>query len=381
MGKIYLDHNATTNTLAEVRDKVLSILDTPYNASSIHSYGRDARRLIEKSKKDILSALGANQDYDLIFTSSGTEANNLLVKGLSYDHLFLSPIEHISLIEPAKIQNNVTFLEVDNNGLLNLEKLEAALTTTDSGDKKIISVMLANNETGIIQDIKKISKIARKYGALIHTDAVQAFGKIEVNIDDLDVDLMTISSHKIGGMFGAAALIKRKNIDVSPIIHGGKQEMGFRAGTENIPAIIGFAVAANLITNMLEQYRSIEKLRDYIEESILKFVPEAKIYAKDCTRLPNTSCIAMPGATSEVQLINFDLEGFAISAGSACSSGKIDASHVLSAMNSADKLANNAIRVSLGLSNTEVEAAKFVETWKDVYNRISTVKTKEAILN
>ncbi len=355
---------------SSTKEKVFALMNAPYNASSIHKYGREARALLEEARSTILHALGdkCSKNYDLIFTSSGTEANNLLVKGFSDHHLLLSSIEHASLMESAACRDNVTFLPVDEDGLLKLDALEHSILSI-SNPKKIVSVMLANNETGVIQNLQTISEIARNHGALVHTDAVQAFGKIDVNASMLGVDLMTISAHKMGGVFGAAALVKRKNIQIAPLLHGGKQEQGLKPGTHNLFAILGFAEAVRLIPTLLVKYAQLRELRDSLEDQILTFAPEAKVYSKNCDRLPTTTCIAMPGMSSEAQLINFDLDGFAVSAGSACSSGKIELSHVLRAMGVEEGLARNAIRISLGLTNTELEAQKFVAAWRELYFR------------
>ncbi len=371
---IYFDHNATTTVLPEVKEAVFNIIDFPYNPSSIHYHGRKARHLMEDARKKILFSLGVEKDYDLIFTSSGTEANNLLIENVKDGHLFASSIDHISVIEPVKRSKNFDFIKVTAGGLLNIDDLEFKLKNCNS-KKKLVSVILANNETGVIQDIKTISSIAKKYSALIHTDAVQALGKINLNIEDLDIDFMTISAHKIGGLFGAAALIKKKNFNLVPMVVGGSQEKGERGGTENILAIIGFSEAVSLLPSILNEYINIKKIRDFIEDSILEFLPEVKIYSLQHSRLPNTSCIAMPKVNNEIQLMNFDLEGISVSAGSACSSGKVSVSHVLSAMNSEDKLAQNAIRISLGRGNTLLEAQKFVNIWKNIYIKANLYKT------
>lgn len=366
MDHIYLDHNATTNVLPSVREKVANLFDKPYNASSIHHFGRKGKAIVEDARRAILDSQNANiRNYDVIFTSSGTEANNMLVRSFENDNLFLSAIEHLSLIEAAKRHKKTQLISVDENGLLKLDELEMLLSSNNFGEKKVVSVMLANNETGVIQDIKTIAKIVHKHGAILHSDITQSYGKIELNLEDLDIDLATISAHKIGGIFGAGALIKKAEIQVKPMLFGGGQEKRMRAGTENVQAILGFGEAASMIKDMISAYSKIAKLRDYIEERLLN----AKIYSKDCLRLPNTSCLAMPGVGSETQVINFDLEGFAVSAGSACSSGKIDHSHVLYAMNPRDVLMSNAIRISLGTNNTTQEAERFASVWEAMYSK------------
>lgn len=367
MTQIYFDHNATTDVLPQVKKAIVAVLDKPYNASSIHSIGRQAKFLLTTARRTILQSLNAcEKEYELIFTSSGTESNNLLINGLEDFTFFIPPTEHASILETVKSKVNIQFIPIDKNGLIKLDELELLLANSPSS-KKIVSVMLANNETGLIQDIEKIAILAHKHGALMHTDAVQAYGKVDINVDNLNIDFITISSHKIGGTLGAAALIKKKNLELKAMIKGGKQENKLRAGTENIIAITGFSEAAKMIKSLISSYQSVMHLRDSLEEKILNISPDAKIYSKQCERLPNTSCIAMPNVISETQLITFDLSGVAISAGSACSSGKIDKSHVLSAMDNNDPLASNAIRVSLGLSNTMEEIDKFVKLWSETY--------------
>ncbi len=371
MKYVYLDYNATAPLLKEVKATMLSVLDMPYNSSSVHNIGRRAKSMIEVARSNILTAIGAPYDqYQLIFTSSGTEANNLVIHNFADSHLFVSAIEHASILKSALDKPNVTIIKVCNNGLLNLEELELELVKSKASTK-LVSVMSANNETGVIQNIQEITKIAHKYNALVHTDAVQAFGKIDINVRVLNVDLITISTHKCGGPLGVAALIYRKSIALQPQIIGGGQERGIRSGTENISAIVGFGKIAELIGHILSQYVQVYKLRNLLEESIMLLVPEVKIFSRNVLRLPNTTCLTMPFIHHETQLINFDLAGFAVSAGAACSSGKIETSTVLRAMGVDQNTANTAIRLSLGANNTLNEINKFITTWQLMYNRLA----------
>lgn len=371
MDYIYFDHNATTNVLPRIRESVSALFDKPYNASSIHYFGRKAKGIIEDARRAILNSQSASiKDYDVIFTSSGTEANNMFVHSFEDANLFLSSIEHLSLLEAAKSHKKTKIINVDQNGLLKLDELEKLLSESHENEKKVVSVMLANNETGVIQDIKTISQIVHKHGAILHSDITQGYGKIEINLEELDIDIATVSAHKIGGIFGAGALIKKAQIQVKPLLLGGGQEKRMRAGTENVQAILGFGEAASMLKDTILAYTKVKTFRDYIEKKLL----DAKIYCKDCARLPNTSCLAMPGINSEAQVIKFDLEGFAVSAGSACSSGKINYSHVLYAMDSSDALINNAIRISLGQNSTMEEAKKFASTWERIYQKNTTKK-------
>lgn len=377
---IYLDHNATTPASSDVQAHVFLLMDQPSNASSLHEKGRDAKNLIETSRKTIMGCLGINHlSHDLVFTSSGTEANNTVLRSFEDYHLFISKIEHASLIKIAEKFNEVTFLDVDANGVVGSKYLEKALKNCSS-DKKLVSIASANGETGVVQDIKELARIAHEEGAIFHSDMVQSFGKLEVSLRDLDVDLATISSHKIGGIVGAAALVKKAHIQIKPLIIGGGQERGMRAGTENTYAISAFGKASGAIDKTIEKFKEIAELRDYLESQIMKFVPNAKIYSKDAERLPNTSCISMPGVPSNVQLINFDIRRICVSIGSACSSGVTEESHVLRAMclNNPDN--KNTIRVSLGVNTTEEEIESLIEAWKDIYTSVS-VKNNKIIEN
>lgn len=368
--RIFLDNNATTLMDQEVIQVMVDLLqlNSPYNASSIHEDGRKARSILENSRQQIASALGFEahkDDLQIIFTSSGTEANNLVSYSYQNYPMLVGVTEHVSIIE-ASHPNKIS-IPVDKNGIICAKTLTKLLKLTPGN--KIVSVMLANNETGVIQDIKSLVKIAHEEGAIFHCDASQALTKINIDIKDLDCDLLTISSHKCGGPIGAAALIAKKNLNLKNMIRGGKQEHGLRAGTENIIAIAGFGLAASNYKKKIEQYKKISALRDELEKEIMNFAAKAKIIAQDVLRLPNTSSIRMPNVKSEEQLIKFDLAGVSVSAGSACSSGRIASSYVLKEMGIEEKIANEVIRVSLGLNTTKNEIEHFISLWKEMYNR------------
>jgi cysteine desulfurase len=368
---IYLDHNATALTLKEVLEVIVPMMEKPANPSSIHKQGRIAKGLVEEARRNIMDSLNINQfDYDLIFTSSGTESNNMILNGTEECHLFLPATEHSSLTKIAYLRDNVTFLKVDKNGIVDIEYLIATLNEC-SAEKKLVSIAHANNETGVMQDIQMIARVVHEENAILHSDMIQTFSKIHCDLAALDIDIATISSHKIGGLHGAAAVIKKADIDLPALLRGGGQERGFRAGTENTYAIASFGQASKLIKVKLPEYNKIEELRNYLESQILEFVPEVKIYSKECERLPNTSYIAMPGVSNQTQLINFDLKGFSVSAGSACSSGVVEKSHVLAAMDEKDWMSQNAIRVSLGLSNSKKDIDGFINSWKEIYISLS----------
>lgn len=368
----YLDNNATTEMLPEVKTLLMKSISEKgaLNPSSIHSPGREAKHLVEDARNTIIKALNADlRNFNVIFTSSGTEANNTLIKGLSDDtDLFISAIEHSSLLKPSKKRNNTFFIKVTNDGLIDLNDLMQKLEQSKNKEK-LISIMLANNETGVIQDFPKIIEIAKEHNAFVHTDASQAFGKISFDFEELPVDAITISSHKIGGPLGASALIKRKKLKLTPLIEGGPQEDNMRAGTENILGIIGFAEAVKFIKTTVQKHQNQKENRDYLEKELKEIDKNLKIYAQNKNRLPNTSCIASSKFTSALQQIHMDLENIAISGGSACASGKVSRSHVLAAMDNNDELIQNAIRVTLGINSTQSEINHFIDSWKKLYIR------------
>jgi len=359
--RVYLDHNATTAVKPDVWEAIEALPALPYNPSSVHSYGREARRLVEEARKRLLQAVGADDSYQCVFTASGSEANNLALKGVVSDLLLVSAIEHASVLQCEHATTKL--IPVTEAGIVDVTALEAMLA--EATGTVCISVMLANNETGIIQPIIAIAALAARYHALLHCDAVQAFGKIAVDIKTLGIDMLTLSAHKCGGLLGAAALVVKKKIALKAVIQGGGQERGMRSGTENVPAIVGFGTAAMTA----EHYNAarIAMLRDRLEEAL----PKAVIIGKDQQRLPNTSMMIMPAVSSEVQIIDFDLQGIAISAGSACSSGKVTVSHVLLAMGVTKAAASCAIRVSLGESTIEDDIKQFIAVWNELYSRQS----------
>lgn len=368
----YLDHNATTPMCRQAQEAMSLVWNMPLNASSIHSYGRNARKLLEESKESILSAAGASETR-LITTSSGTEANNLAMKGLDNVDILVSAIEHLSILKSADYSG---VIPVDENGIIRLDALENLLKNNTR--KTLISVMLANNETGTIQPIKEVVMIAKKYGAYVHSDAIQAFGKIPVSMDDLGVDMITISAHKLGGPIGSAALLVKKPLTLKAQITGGGQEQGFRSGTENVAAIIGFSSAVES-RKKLGANDNIRALRDWMEDRLEKIAGNGIIISKNSSRLPNTCCIQMPNVSNETQLIHFDMENIAVSAGSACSSGKVEISHVLLAAGIDKEIASQTIRVSLGVNTKRNEIEKFINSWEKLYIRMN--KEKLSITN
>ncbi len=367
MTGIFLDHNATTPIVPEALEAMQQVYSEPCNPSSVHSFGRHARKLLDEARARIAKTCSA-EGATVIFTGSGTESNNLALHGLEdVQDIFISATEHVSIMKPADVKG-ASHIPVDENGLVRLGALERMLKNVDG--KVLVSVMLANNETGVIQPIHDIAKLVYQYGGYMHTDASQVLGKIALDFTALNVDMMTISGHKFGGPVGAAALIMKTGLHIKAQLLGGGQESGYRPGTENVPAIVGMAKAAELAMP------ASSELRDYLEQEIKATAAEAMIFGENAGRLPNTTSIALPGMKAETQLINFDLAGIAVSAGSACSSGRVTTSHVLLAMGVEKDIAASAIRVSLGNNTTKEEVDSFLTVWKSNYN--NTISSKEA---
>ncbi|XVN42588.1 MAG: cysteine desulfurase family protein [Candidatus Rickettsia vulgarisii] len=368
---LYLDHNAITWIHPKVRDFVISLLDEAvYNPSSIHSNGRGARAIVEKARIQIAESVGIDinsREYELIFTSSGTESNNLLMNSYLDDKIFISSVEHLSIFAHSKYRNNIKFIKVDNNGIIDINDLDKLLSNSTSS-KKLVSVMLANNESGVIQNIRELAVVARKYGAEFHSDCVQAFGKIPVNIPELGIDFVTLSSHKIGGMQGSSVLIAKKNHPLKAMMIGGGQEKNIRSGTENVIAIASFGLASEIVGQEVDdRYQKMKMLQDCLEENLLKY-NDIKIVSKNVKRLPNTTLLIITNSDPQTKLIAFDLHGVAVSSGSACSSGKVGKSHVLEAMGYNDDECKSSLRISFNYQQTIKDVKKFIEIFEKVYN-------------
>lgn len=364
-GYHYLDYNATSPLRPCVIEAMREGYLAPHNPSSVHKMGRQAHKMLTDARHKIASHLSCFAN-EIIFTSSGTEANNLVLRGFGERSLMVSAVEHASILKPAQMLG-ADILPVDENGLLRLDILEARLAAL--ARPALISVMMVNNETGVIQPIADITKIAHAYGALVHTDAAQALGKIPLDLGILPVDMMTLCAHKIGGPVGAAALILRQNIAIKPWLLGGGQELGRRAGTEPLALIMGFAALIEEVAQCKE-VAALLALRDMLEATIISIAADAHIFGASVARVCNTSSIYMPLASSETQLMHFDLSGFAVSAGSACSSGRIAHSHVLAAMGVEEHQKNNTIRVSLGWQTTQEAVMQFAQSWQMLYTRL-----------
>ncbi|MFI4983834.1 MAG: cysteine desulfurase family protein [Rickettsiales bacterium] len=359
---VYLDHNATTPLLPSVKEAIADLMDLPLNSSAVHSYGREAKMLVEKARGMVADLIGADDRYQIIFTATGTEANNLALHGTHYNKV-CSNIEHASVFNCI----GQGLIPVDNHGVIKLDELEKIASS--SAEKLLISLMSANNETGVIQPLKEAVAIAHKYGHLIHSDATQSIGRIDFNISELDLDMTTVSSHKMGGPFGAAALVYKKDITVTPIMHGGGQEFRIRPGTLNTRAIYGFGVAAGVAKNIIGNFEKIADLRNYLDAKIQGICPTTIIFGKEALRLPNTSSFTMPNVSNETQLIHFDINHIAISAGAACSSGKIDLPRVQMSMGYSEEVARTSIRVSMGYNTSKADVDKFIATWNELYTK------------
>jgi cysteine desulfurase len=364
MSHVYFDHNATTQIDARVLDAMLPWMSAQSgNPSSRHQFGRAAREAVAQAREQVARACGA-QASQVVFTASGTEANNLAIKGLvdyvPRGQILSSAVEHPCVTRSAMamraLGHTSNSIPVDSDGKVDPTQMKAQLNQPTS----LVSVMLANNETGVLQDVAELAEIARALGSLMHTDAVQALGKIALNFNDLNVHAMTVSSHKLHGPQGAAALILDKRVDIQPLLHGGGQERGLRSGTENVAAIVGFGLACELASQQLADYQGHTlSLRTQLEEGLAAM--NATIFGAQSTRLSNTSFFAMDGIEGETLVVALDRKGYAVASGSACSSDSTEPSAVLLAMGVQEELARGAVRVSLGTQNSAQQVADFLQ--------------------
>ena len=371
--RTYLDYNATAPLRPEASAALVEALGRCGNASSVHSEGRAARASIEAARADVAGLVNA-EPAQVIFTGGGTEANNLAIRGVigaeGVTRILVPGIEHPSVLETAAAAAAgvpVRRIAVTSEGLADLADLQRALSDDDG--RALVCVMLANNETGAIQPVMEIARLAHEHGALMHTDAVQAAGKVETDFRVLGVDMMALSGHKIGGPQGVGALIVRDGIKLDPQALGGGQELKRRAGTENVPAIAGFGAAARCAADGLAGTAAIAELRDHMERAIVSRLPDAVVLCAGTSRLPNTTCLAVPGVSAEYLVIALDLAGFAVSSGSACSSGKVARSHVLEAMGLDGDTGDSAVRVSLGWANEPGEIDRFAGALVEICER------------
>lgn len=365
MNPVYLDYNATAPVKPAVAAAVGRALEVVGNPSSVHSFGRAARKLIEDSREAV-ARLANCRASEVVFTASATEANNLVLAGAGRARRIVSAIEHPAVLKTARaLDGETVVLPVDADGVVVLEALEAALK--EDGERTLVSLMLANNETGALQPVAEAARLAHAQGALIHCDAVQAPGRVAWSLATLGVDYLSLSAHKFAGPKGIGALIARDGAPLKATVIGGGQERGRRAGTENLPGIAGMAEAAKAVPDELAARERIRALRDALETRVIEIEPRVHVFSAKAERLPNTSCLTMPGVQSETQVMALDLAGVAASAGSACSSGKVEPSHVLRATGISDAISGCAIRVSLGWGTTPEDIDAFVEAWRALY--------------
>lgn len=381
MNTVYFDHNSTTAMHPAVLEAMLPWMQGQYgNATSRHVYGRCARDAVEAARRVIAQSVGV-QPAQVVFTSGGTEANNWAIKGmaaqLTPSQLLISAIEHPCVSRAAMSVTTqgwqVNTLAVDANSVVDLALAEQALHT----DTGLVSVMLANNETGAIQPLAELARLAKRQGAWLHTDAVQAFGKLTVDFHALGVQAMTLSSHKIGGPIGVGALVLDKRVDIAPLLHGGGQERGLRSGTENVAGIVGFAEACTqAMATLTSRAQHCANLRDLLESGLRQI--GATLFATEATRLANTSFFAMPNIEAETLVIALDKAGYAVASGSACSSDSTEPSHVLLAMGVSPETARGAIRVSLGADNTLTQIAGFLTALQQEVTRLQGLNAMAA---
>jgi cysteine desulfurase len=369
---IYLDYNATQPVRPEVRDALVEMLVEPTNASSVHRFGQRARVCVEQARSEVAALIGASADA-IIFTSGATEANTTALVGTTLRHVIVSAIEHPSVRNAVAIPNVVP---VDANGLLDLIALDRMLSQLDGPG--LVSLMLANNETGVIQPVAEAAAITHAHGGLLHSDATQAPGRIAVDVHQLDVDFLTLSAHKLGGSQGAGALYVRDGISLNPLFRGGGQESRRRGGTENVAAIVGFGVAARLAGDGGRLAARLTDLRNRMEAKLAAIAPEIVVHGAGAMRLANTSCFGVSGLSAETALIGLDLAGIAVSSGAACSSGAVEPSPVLLAMGVPEATAREAIRVSLGWMTQSSDIDHLVESWAIVYRRAKATRSATA---
>lgn len=377
MNKIYFDHNATTPVDEEVFEAMLPFLKDEWgNPSSIHWAGRGPRKAVDEAREKLAQFLNC-QPVEIVFTSSGTEGDNHAIKGVVYskkakgNHIITTKVEHPAVLNTCKyLEKNgfeVTWLGVDSQGMLDLDELKKAIRP----ETTLITVMYANNETGTIFPIEEIGNIAKEHGVIFHTDAVQAAGKLPLDMKSLNVDLLTLSGHKLYGPKGIGALFMRRGMKLVPIIHGGHHERNRRGGTENVSGIVGLGKAAEIAArDMDKETTHLTKLRDRIEAGLTEKIPHVYLNGHPTERLPNTVNLSFEFVEGESLLLNLDMKGIAASSGSACTSGSLEPSHVLIAMGLTHELSHGSLRFSLGRSNTTEDVEYLIEELPPIVERM-----------
>ncbi len=377
MNTIYLDNNATTKTDEEVVKTMMPyLLDNYGNPSSIYKLGRENRKVVEESREKIAEILNCKPD-EIYFTSGGSESDNTAIRGIAYsyknkgNHIITSKIEHPAVLETCKQLEKegfeVSYISVGENGIINLEELKNAIKPTTT----LITIMFANNEIGTIQPIEEIGKIAKEHNIIFHTDSVQAIGSVEIDVEKLNIDSLSLSAHKFYGPKGIGVLYVKKGIKFNKFINGGHQEKNKRAGTENVVGIVGLSKAMELAYRDLEEHnKKIKELRDYYVSQVKEKIPYIKINGDMEKRLPGNSNISFRFIEGESLLLNLDLKGICASSGSACTSGSLDPSHVLLAIGLPHEIAHGSLRISIGKYNTKEEIDYVVESLVEIVGRL-----------
>ena len=375
MNIIYLDNSATTPIKSEVLQEMMPYLTTEYgNASSLYSVGRSAKRAIEKARNRVAELLNCNHN-EIYFTGGGSESDNIALKGFVYankekgNHIITSKIEHPAILETCKTLERqgfeVSYINVNENGIIDVEELRKSIKTNTI----LISVMTANNEVGTVQPIEEIAKIAHDNNIVFHTDAVQAIGNVQIDVEKMRIDMLSLSSHKINGPKGVGALYIKNGIEVEKFINGGHQEKDRRAGTENIAGIVGLGKAAEIARKNMEKHiRNLSKVRDYYIKKVQKEIPNIRINGSMENRLPGNANISFKGVNASELIFKLDERGICVSSGSACSSGNTNPSHVLTAMNVPEVYLNSAIRTTFGDNNTFEQVDYVVKILKQIIN-------------
>jgi cysteine desulfurase len=356
----YVDHNATSPLRPAAFDAMVEVLRIGGNPSAVHRVGRKARSLVDTARRQVAALVGC-LPAEIVFTSGGTEANNMALAGIGRRRVLVSAIEHESVLRAVP---DAAIVPVDGEGVIDLAALERELSS--SNEPVLVSVMFANNETGVLQPLADVVRLAHRVGALVHCDAVQGAGKVSVDLHSLGIDYLSLAAHKLGGPTGVGALVVRDGAPLASNRYGGGQETNRRAGTENLSGIVGFGVAAEAAQGGLD----VVGLRDRVERALCAIAPKARVYGAAAPRLPNTTYISMPGVRAETQVMALDLAGVCVSAGSACSSGKVHRSPVLAAMGVEDAEAATAIRISFGWNSQSDDIERLIAAWRDLYIRV-----------
>lgn len=370
--RTYLDFNATAPLRPEAKAAAIGALDEFGNPSSVHVEGRRARAIVEEARAQVALLAGAEAS-EVVFTASGTEGASAVL-AMDWDTVIVSRVEHPAVLEAARRAGRrsarVIEAEVTASGTIEVEACtEAMMAAAASGGRTLLALQMANNETGVLQPYRTLFEKARELGVAVLCDAVQAAGRVPLDLGELSADYVIVSGHKIGAPKGSGALIVREGARFEPLLTGGGQEKSRRAGTENVAAIAGFGAAARAAREDIARFEALRSLRDRLEAEVLSLTPDAVIIGADAERLANTSAVALPGKRGETLVIALDLAGIAVSSGAACSSGKVGRSHVLEAMGLPPDEAQSAIRVSLGWTNTPEDVDRFLAAWADIARR------------